>query len=116
VAAFGSLGIPALSGFIAEFQIFTGSLASAAVATAIAVTGMLITAALFLRALQRIFLGPLRLPDAPGTPAAWPDLRAAELASIVPLLAASVVIGVAPRFLLDVIEPAARTVITLVAR
>jgi hypothetical protein len=27
-----------------------------------------------------------------------------------------VVIGVAPRFLLDVIEPAARTLITLVAR
>ncbi len=116
VAAFGSLGIPGLSGFIAEFQIFTGSLSSAAVATAIAVTGILITAALFLWALQRIFLGPSRLPDAPGTPTAFPDLRAAEAVSIIPLLAASVVIGIAPRFLLDVIEPAARTVITLVAR
>jgi NADH-quinone oxidoreductase subunit M len=116
VAAFGSLGIPGLSGFIAEFQIFTGSLPSAAVATAIAVTGILITAALFLRALQRIFLGPLRLPDAPGSPAAFRDLLPAEVASIVPLLAASVVIGIAPRFLLDVIEPAARTLITLVAR
>jgi len=71
---------------------------------------------LFLRALQRVFLGPLRVPDTPGTPAAWPDLRAAELAGIVPLLILSLVIGVAPRFLLDVIEPAARTVITLVAR
>jgi NADH-quinone oxidoreductase subunit M len=38
------------------------------------------------------------------------------VASVVPLLAASVVIGLAPRFLLDVIEPAARTLITLVAR
>jgi len=64
VAAFGSLGLPGLSGFIAEFQIFTGSLATAAVATAIAVTGILITAALFVRALQRVFLGPL--PAAPG--------------------------------------------------
>jgi NADH-quinone oxidoreductase subunit M len=116
VAAFGSLGIPGLSGFIAEFQIFTGSLPSAAVATAIAVLGILITAALFLRMLQGIFLGPLRLPDAPGTPAAFGDLRWPEVASIVPLLAVSVVIGVAPRFLLDLIEPAARTVITLVAR
>lgn len=116
VAAFGSLGIPGLSGFIAEFQVFTGSLPAAAVATAIAVTGILITAALFLRALQRVFLGPLRLPDAPGAPAAFSDLRITEAVSIVPLLAASVVIGVAPRFLLDVIEPAARTVITLVAR
>ena len=116
VAAFGSLGIPGLSGFIAEFQIFTGSLPSATVATAIAVTGILITAALFLRALQQVFLGPFRLPDAPGTPAALGDLRPAEAVSIIPLLAASVVIGIAPRFLLDVIEPAARTLIALVAR
>lgn len=116
VAAFGSLGIPAMSGFIAEFQIFTGSLASATAATAVAVLGILITAALFLWALQRVFLGPLRLPGGPGTPAAFGDLRPAEVASIVPLLAASVAIGIAPRFLLDVIEPAARTIITLVAR
>jgi NADH-quinone oxidoreductase subunit M len=116
VAAFGSLGIPAMSGFIAEFQIFTGSLASATAATAVAVLGILITAALFLWALQRIFLGPLRLPGGPGTPAAFRDLHPAEAASIVPLLAASVAIGIAPRFLLDVIEPAARTIITLVAR
>ncbi|HEU5391340.1 MAG TPA: NADH-quinone oxidoreductase subunit M [Streptosporangiaceae bacterium] len=116
VAAFGSLGIPGLSGFIAEFQIFTGSLSSAAVATAIAVTGILLTAALFLRALQRVFLGPLRLPGTSGTAAAFADLRPAEAVSIVPLLAASVIIGIAPRFLLDVIEPAARTLIALVAR
>lgn len=116
VAAFGSLGIPGLSGFIAEFQIFTGSLASVAVATALAVTGILITAALFLQALQQIFLGPLRLPDALGAGAAVRDLRPVELVSVIPLLAASVAIGVAPRFLLDVIEPAARTVSTLVVR
>jgi NADH-quinone oxidoreductase subunit M len=116
VAAFGSLGIPGLSGFIAEFQIFAGSLASASVATAIAVLGILITAALFLVALQRIFLGPLRLPSAPGAAPAFPDLRASEAAAIVPLLAVSVAIGVAPQFLLSVIEPAARTVIHLVAR
>jgi NADH-quinone oxidoreductase subunit M len=116
VAAFGSLGIPGLSGFIAEFQIFTGALPSATVATAISVTGILITAALFLVALQRIFLGPQRVPDAPGAPAPWPDLHPAEAASVIGLLAASLVIGVAPRFLLDVIEPAARTLVTLVAR
>ena len=116
VAAFGSLGIPGLSGFIAEFQIFTGSLASAAVATALAVLGILVTAALFLLALQRIFLGPLRLPGGPGAAPAFADVRANEALAIVPLLAASVMIGVAPQFLLAVIEPAARAVIYLVAR
>ena len=117
VAAFASLGIPGLSGFIAEFQIFTGSLPSAAVATAIAVTGILITAGAVPARAAAVFLGPLRLPDAPGTPAAFGrPAAAAEAASIVPLLAVSVVIGIAPRFLLDVIEPAARTLIALVAR
>ena len=116
VAAFGSLGLPGLSGFIAEFQIFTGSLATAAVATAIAVTGILITAALFLRALQRIFTGPLRVPGGPGTPAALRDLTPAETAGIVPLLVLAVIIGILPRFLLDLIEPAARTLTHLVAR
>ena len=116
IAAFGSLGLPGLSGFIAEFQIFTGSLATAAVATAIAVTGILITAALFLRALQRIFTGPLRLPGGRGTRAAFGDLTATETAGTVPLLALAVIIGITPRFLLDVIEPAARTLTHLVGR
>jgi NADH-quinone oxidoreductase subunit M len=116
VAAFGSLGLPGLSGFIAEFQIFTGSLATAAVATAIAVPGILITAALFLRALQQVFLGPLRVPGGPGTPAAMRDLTAVESAGIVPLLALAVVIGIVPRFLLDLIEPAAHALPHLVGR
>jgi NADH-quinone oxidoreductase subunit M len=116
VAAFGSLGLPGLSGFIAEFQIFTGSLATAAVATAIAVLGILITAALFLRALQQIFTGPLRLPGGPGTPPALGDLTASEAASTVPLLGLAVVIGILPAFLLDLIDPAARTLTILVGR
>jgi len=39
-----------------------------------------------------------------------------ELTAIVSLLVLSVVIGVFPRFLLDVIEPASRVVVDLVAR
>jgi NADH-quinone oxidoreductase subunit M len=116
VAAFASLGLPGFSGFIAEFQIFTGTLGAAPVAAVVAVTGIVITAALFLLALQRVFLGELRVPDAPGTPRPVADLRASELAAIVPLLALATLIGLLPRFLLDVIEPAARAVVDLVAR
>jgi NADH-quinone oxidoreductase subunit M len=116
VAAFASLGLPGFSGFIAEFQIFTGALAGAPVATAIAVTGIVVTAALFLVALHRLFLGPLRVPDSPGTPRAPGDLRPSETAAIVPLLVLAAVIGLFPRFLLDVIEPAARALNDLVAR
>ena len=110
LAAFASLGLPGLSGFIAEFQIFTGSIAAAPV-TAVALVGILITAALFLRALQRIFTGPER-----GRSARFTDLRPNEIASIGALLALSLFIGVLPRALLDVIEPAAITVVTFVGR
>ncbi|WP_327287655.1 complex I subunit 4 family protein [Streptomyces sp. NBC_01198] len=115
VAAFASLGIPGFSGFIAEFQIFTGSLASRPVTTAIAVTGILITAALFLRALRTMFLGHPRLPQT--TPAGGiTDLSRSEAIPTVTLLAVALIIGIAPRWLLDVIEPAGRALTGLVAR
>ncbi|MER7897173.1 NADH-quinone oxidoreductase subunit M [Streptomyces sp. NPDC096046] len=117
VAAFASLGLPGFSGFIAEFQILTGSLGPEPVATGLAVLGILLTAGLFLRALQQIFLGPLRLPvAAPGTDRPFPDIRLHEGLAIVPLLTLGVVLGLAPRFVLDVIEPASRAVLELLAR
>ncbi|WP_017570182.1 complex I subunit 4 family protein [Nocardiopsis halotolerans] len=110
VAFFGSLGLPGLSGFIAEFQIFAGSLGPVPVPTALALLGILVTAALFLRALQRLFLG------GPGPcTARVGDLSARETAAIAPLLALSLLIGLAPHFLLDRIEPAARALAALVA-
>ncbi|MFE4367628.1 NuoM family protein [Streptomyces sp. NPDC056835] len=117
VAAFASLGLPGFSGFIAEFQILTGSLGPRPVATGLAVLGIVITAGLFLRALRQIFLGPLRLPAvAPGAAGPFPDLRPHESAAVVPLLALGVILGLAPRFVLDVIEPASRDVLELLAR
>jgi len=112
VAAFASLGLPGFSGFIAEFQILTGSLGSAPIPTAVAVVGILLTAALFLLALQRIFLGPYKAPAGMLTQ----DTTRIETAAIAPLLVLATVIGLFPRFLLDVIEPAARVVVELVAR
>jgi NADH-quinone oxidoreductase subunit M len=111
-AAFASLGLPGFSGFIAEFQIFTGSLDPTPIATAVALLGILLTAGLFLLALHRVFLGRYRAPD----DATVTDLSPVEAAAIVPLVALAAVVGVFPRFLLDLIEPAARVVTELVAR
>ena len=110
VAAFASLGLPAFSGFIAEFQVFTGGVAAAPI-TALAVLGILVTAALFLRALQRLFTGDTR-----GSSVGFSDLRRSEMWSVAPLLVLSLVIGVLPRPLLDQIEPASRLVVELVGR
>ncbi|WP_101257321.1 complex I subunit 4 family protein [Streptomyces barkulensis] len=111
VAAFASLGLPGFSGFVAEFQIFAGSLGAVPVATALALLGILVTAGLFLWALHRLLLGVRREPRPVGA-----DLRPAELLSVAPLLALSLLIGVLPRWLLDTVEPAARTVVDLVSR
>ncbi|RFS85786.1 NADH-quinone oxidoreductase subunit M [Actinomadura spongiicola] len=115
VAAFASLGLPGLSGFIAEFQIFAGTIGTGTAATAVtgalAVAGILVTAALFLRVLHLVVLGQ------PGelTPRVT-DVRRPELAALVPLLALSLLIGVAPRVLLDTIEPLSAAVVALVGR
>ncbi|WP_017975709.1 complex I subunit 4 family protein [Actinopolyspora halophila] len=115
LVVFASLGLPGFSGFIAEFQIFTGSLVSATIATALALLGILITAGLLLRALHRVFLGALRVPGSPGAAHDFTDLKPSETVSIMPLLALAIVIGVLPRFLLDVIEPSAATLIGVVS-
>src|SRR6266508_2958824 len=59
VAMFSSLGLPGLNGFIGEFLIFKASFAMAAAFTAIAVIGLLVTAIVFVRAMQALFSGPL---------------------------------------------------------
>ena len=102
VAAFASLGLPGLAGFVAEFQVFAGTFAIYPVLAGIALVGLVITAALFLRMVQRAFLGPL--PDRWAT---WPDLSVTEVAALVPLLALVVLIGVAPAWVLDVIDATA---------
>lgn len=110
VAAFASLGIPGFSGFIAEFQIFAGSVPSATIATAVALLGILITAGLFLWALQRLLLG------APATARTYRDLHLREYVPITVLLVGAFAIGIFPRLILDVIDPAARMAAHLVAR
>ena len=110
VAAFASLGLPGFVGFVAEFQVFTGAVATVP-AAALALLGILVTAALFLRALARVLTGP-----AGERTGRVGDLRAAELCAVVPLLALALLLGVAPRPLLDVVEPAAAAVTRLVAR
>jgi NADH-quinone oxidoreductase subunit M len=126
LAAFASLGLPGLSGFVGEFSLLAGSLPAVPVATVLAALGLAITAALFLRALQSMLLGDRHLPPvaersaAPrarlGRSPSSPDLRVAETAAVGLLLACSLVIGVAPSVLTSTIAPAAAQVVSLVSR
>lgn len=99
VAAFASLGLPGLAGFVAEFQVFTGTLAVYPWLAAIGLIGIVITAALFLRMVQRLFLGPL-----PERWTGFPDLGRVEVATVGTLLGFVLLIGVYPAWLLGVID------------
>ena len=99
IAAFASLGLPGLAGFVAELQVFAGTLAVYPWLAAVGLLGIVITAALFLRMLQRLFLGPL-----PERWTSFGDLGRVELAALGALLLLVVVIGVVPAWLLDVID------------
>lgn len=106
LAAFASLGLPGLAGFVAEFQIFVGTFAVYPWLAAIGLLGILVTAALFLQLLQRVFFG-----DMPDRWIGWRDLGAVELIALGALLLFVVAIGVAPAPLLAVIEAGVRPLI-----
>ena len=59
---------------------------------------------------------PAATADPPGNSVNFPDMHGRELVAVVPLLALSLLIGLAPRALLAVIEPAAAAVVGLVGR
>ena len=65
-------------------------------------TGIVITAGLFLLALQRAFMG-----DTPERLAKLPDLTTRERLTLAPLLLLTVALGVYPRLALDAIHSAA---------
>jgi len=99
VAAFASLGLPGLAHFPAEFQIFLGGFDVYPVAVGIIIIGLPLTAALYLRAIQKVFLGTL-----PEGFSGVSDLNQRELWAIVPLIAVTVIIGVYPNSLLSLIH------------
>jgi len=99
LAAFASLGLPGLAHFPAEFQIFLGAFREWPWAVAIVIVGLLITAGLYLRAIQMTFLG-----SSPERWRALPDLSVRERLAIAPLLVLIVAIGVAPGALLTLIH------------
>jgi NADH-quinone oxidoreductase subunit M len=97
VTMFSSLGLPGLNSFVGEFLIFKGAFALSAIASSIAVAGLLITAVVFLRIMQGLFSGPLSLDCAE-----FPELTVKERCVAIPVTLLMLWIGIAPQFLLNV--------------
>lgn len=96
IALFASLGLPGLSGFIGEFLIFNGVFGLNPWSAAVSAIGLLLTAVFLLRALRKVFTGPL-----PEKVAKWSDLTTGERWMFAPVIAAIVIPGVWPQLLLQ---------------
>ena len=100
-----SLGLPGLSGFVAEITVFIGSWQHPdtfrRMSTILACLSIVVTAVYILRAVAKVAMGPLKDEFKNVTDAAWNEKLAAFI-----LIAGIIAIGVAPFWLNDLISPA----------
>ena len=114
IAAFASLGLPGLAGFVAEFLTFRGAFGVGLagntpllVLTSLSVFGILFTAAFYLwKVIQMLMLGPQneRWTDIE-------DLNWQETAKCAVLTAFMVIIGLFPMTLMGTIHPASQSIL-----
>ena len=99
LAFFASLGLPGLAGFVSEFLVFSGSFPVYTALTVLAATSVVFTAAYYLWAIHRMFLG------APNPKyAGYPDLNWRERITLYPLGVFAIVLGFYPQAILSVIN------------
>lgn len=103
IAGMASLGLPGLSGFVAEMTIFTGAFQNPSmfhrIATIIAASSIVVTAVYILRVVGLMLLGPLKdKHHAELAPTRW-----YEKLSAVSLIVSIAVIGIAPLWLSNTI-------------
>jgi len=102
VVTFSSIGLPGLNGFVGEFLILLGSFSVAPRWTAVATTGVILSAIYMLWMFRRVFFGPLTHAENQQLK----DLNGRELLILAPILLLIVYMGVYPQPFLSRIEPA----------
>jgi len=108
MAGLASLGLPGMSGFVAEFLVFLGAYQAPgmAVYTVLGAAGIVVTAAYILWMLQRVFFGPVKsgmehVQDAKGL----------DLVPLFVLMAVVLLVGIYPAILTDIIGPGVEPII-----
>jgi NADH-quinone oxidoreductase subunit M len=103
VASLAGLSLPGLSTFVSEFLVLVGTFTRYKVAASLATAGIVLAAIYLLWMYQRTMTGPVRAEVAN-----MPDLKPRELWAVGPLIALIIAMGVYPKPVLDVINPAVR--------
>src|SRR6266851_835553 len=101
IAGLAGVALPGLSTFVSEFLVLVGTFTRYEVPAVLATVGIILAAVYILWMYQRTMTGP-----AGEQVAGMPDLRARELWAVGPLIALIIAMGVYPKPVLDVINPA----------
>jgi len=109
VAGLASLGLPTMSGFVAEVLVFLGSVEAFEAPTIIAVIGILLSAGYILWTVERVFFGPRdeKWDHLPDTTAWWEQVSMAALVGVI------IGVGVYPATIVDVLESGVRRTLGL---
>ena len=99
VAGLASLGLPGLSGFVAELLVFLGSFKDFAWPTGVAAFSIVLAAGYILWMIERVLFGPARERFSGVT-----DAGVIEAIPVALLVVSIAVIGVYPAFLTDVFD------------
>ncbi|MGK5629032.1 NADH-quinone oxidoreductase subunit M [Streptomyces sp. URMC 123] len=101
VGGLATLSLPGLAPFISEFLVLVGTFTRYPAAGIVATLGIVLAALYVLVLYQRTMTGPVRA-EVRG----MPDLKARELAVVAPLIALLLFLGVFPRPLTEIVDPA----------
>lgn len=108
IAGLCSLGLPGLSGFVAEVTVFMGSWEKAdnwyRLATVLACASIVVTAVYILRAMGKVIMGPLQVDGATGPHNLISDARWNEKIAAGVLIIGIIAIGIAPFWLTELIN------------
>jgi NADH-quinone oxidoreductase subunit M len=110
---FASVGLPGLAGFVGEFLVFQGTFAFSPW-TAVVITFVMIFAAAYLLWMQqRVLFGPLS-DFLRGLGHHLTDMRPVEILTLAPLGALTVILGLFPGLLLELIAGSVKAVLAAV--
>lgn len=110
VAIFANLGLPGFSGFIGEFFTFLGAYQTFPTAVYFGLIGLVFVAAYNLWTLQRVAFGPQN-----ETFSGLSDLNANETSTLVPLAVLTLLLGVYPGFIFDVLNQPVASLVQILA-
>ncbi|MFJ4969190.1 NADH-quinone oxidoreductase subunit M [Streptomyces sp. NPDC088755] len=101
IGGLATLSLPGLAPFVSEFLVLVGTFSAYPVAGIIATSGIVLAAIYVLVLYQRTMTGPVN-----ESVRTMPDLKARELVVAVPLIALLLFLGVFPKPLTEVVNPA----------